>query len=181
MTNMTSPLIILDRDGTINIRKIDGYVMSIENVSIPYSLTKTLIQSLIKHRFLNFAFVTNQSCIGKGLITYEQSELVTEFAIKKFLNGNQSFNYNIYICPHIKEDNCSCRKPRTKLLEKAIIDFNADIINTWFIGDSDSDKEAADSLDIQFLQVCLNPDLCSIKHCFHDPISAILNILNSKM
>ena len=40
MTNMTSPLIILDRDGTINIRKIDGYVMSIENVSIPYSFIR---------------------------------------------------------------------------------------------------------------------------------------------
>ena len=171
-------LIILDRDGTLNIRNEDGYILKTQDLVIPFSLSDELSNALINNNFFNFSLVTNQSCINRGLIKIEDVLDISKKTLTTFLNSNDNFNYKIYICPHLPSEACRCRKPQTKLLEESISHFNSNLNRTWFIGDSESDRLAARALGIKFFQVCLKPKECSKIYCLHDPISALTRILN---
>lgn len=46
-----------------------------------------------------------------------------------------------YYCPHIKEDGCDCRKPKTKYAEDIINEYGIDTDNSWMIGDHPSDTQ----------------------------------------
>ena len=45
----------------------------------------------------------------------------------------------IYFCPHHPEDACSCRKPKTGLIEKAVKDFDINLSKSWIVGDDAKD------------------------------------------
>ena len=47
----------------------------------------------------------------------------------------------IYFCPHIPEDNCSCRKPTTGLLDLAAKELDFDPKTSFVIGDNTCDIE----------------------------------------
>jgi histidinol-phosphate phosphatase family protein len=51
---------------------------------------------------------------------------------------------DIFYCPHRPDENCSCRKPRTGLLEKAKEKYDIDFKSSWFIGDTESDVLAGE-------------------------------------
>jgi histidinol-phosphate phosphatase family protein len=42
----------------------------------------------------------------------------------------------LYYCPHIDEDNCGCRKPKTGMLIRAAKEHNIDIEKSYTVGDS---------------------------------------------
>lgn len=96
--------------------------------------------------------VTNQPMIAKGFITREQVE-ETNKVMETKLGSEQTFLDAIYLCPHhpdkgfegeiseLKID-CECRKPKPGLLINASKDFNIDLVNSWMIGDRDSDMQA---------------------------------------
>jgi D-glycero-D-manno-heptose 1,7-bisphosphate phosphatase len=46
-----------------------------------------------------------------------------------------------YVCPHLPEDNCTCRKPKTGLIDQAIVDFSIQKEGSFVIGDKESDIE----------------------------------------
>ncbi len=50
----------------------------------------------------------------------------------------------IYICPHIDEDNCNCRKPKIGMLEHASRKYHLDLSRCYVVGDSWKDMLAAD-------------------------------------
>jgi len=45
----------------------------------------------------------------------------------------------IYYCPHHPNDNCDCRKPKTKLLLQAAKDFDIDLKQSFVVGDLQMD------------------------------------------
>ena len=45
----------------------------------------------------------------------------------------------IYICPHTKENNCECRKPKTLFIDQATKKFKLDIKSCYMIWDKESD------------------------------------------
>ncbi|HIK02647.1 TPA: HAD-IIIA family hydrolase, partial [archaeon] len=42
----------------------------------------------------------------------------------------------IYYCPHTKDDNCNCRKPKPGMVKAAAKAHNIDLSRSWFVGDS---------------------------------------------
>ena len=42
----------------------------------------------------------------------------------------------IYVCPHLDENGCDCRKPAPGLLELAARDLNVDLSRSFLIGDT---------------------------------------------
>ena len=135
--------IFLDRDGTIN--EDVGYLYRIEDLEfIPGSLEA---MRLLQEDFLLF-IITNQQGISQKV-----------FSEKDFLDFNQKFLdileekgikiVEVYYCPHTKEDNCRCRKPKTFFLEKAERDHCLDIKNSYMIGDHSSDIETGLKLDMK--------------------------------
>lgn len=126
--------IILDRDGVIN--------EEIEYLHEPakFKFIKKALKGIKQMQDMGYkiVIVTTQAGIGLGYFTKEDYYKVNKVMLKGF------HDYGIivsktYFCPHNISDNCSCRKPKTGLIELAEKDLNLDIKRSWIIGDKTSD------------------------------------------
>jgi len=101
--------------------------------------------------FKNLGFltivITNQSGIGRGYFNKDFVEY-THAILKKKLHIDDFF-----YCPHTPEENCSCRKPKISLIEKAKIKHNIELSHSYFIGDSSKDVNTAINANITPIQV----------------------------
>lgn len=125
--------VFLDRDGTII--KDMGYINSVKDI-VFYDFTIASLQRLQK--YYKLFIVTNQQGIAKGLISHEQLDVIHNFILTK-LNAKNIAIQKIYYCPHSQEDNCDCRKPKTKFIIEAAEEFNIDLKTSFVIGDHLSD------------------------------------------
>lgn len=131
--------VFLDRDGVIN-RNLTNYVQSIENVHIiPRSLQA--IANLTKSEYA-IVIVTNQSAIGRRLITPEIAQQINKFIVNK-IQSTSGIIDGVYVCPHHPKTNCACRKPKPGMLIQAATDLNLDLEKSWLIGDAITDIQAA--------------------------------------
>jgi D-glycero-D-manno-heptose 1,7-bisphosphate phosphatase len=88
------------------------------------------------------AVCTNQSCIGRGLVSAEVVDRIhDECARIAALHGARFDGF--HVCPHRPEDACPCRKPRPGLLLDAARDHGYDLARSYFVGDAQRDVEAA--------------------------------------
>ncbi|MGA7248202.1 MAG: HAD-IIIA family hydrolase, partial [Candidatus Cybelea sp.] len=87
---------------------------------------------------LTLAVVSNQSGIGRGLITADQVDAVNR-RIDELLGPFAGF----FVCPHSPEDACECRKPKPKLILDAARALGVDPACCVVVGDRESDVEAA--------------------------------------
>jgi len=125
--------IILDRDGTLIEDR--NYAYKIEDLEILPGVIEGL--KLLQSNFV-FFIVTNQSGIGRGYYTFEDFEKFNTHLLE-ILDNNYIKILKTYYCPHLKEDKCDCRKPKTKFITEIINDFNVNIKESWMMGDHPSD------------------------------------------
>ena len=129
--------LFLDRDGVIN-KKLEGrYVSRWEEFDfMPKALQAVnILSKLFKRIFI----VTNQQGIGKGIMSQNDLLFLHQRMIKEVEKAGGKID-KIYFCPHLEKDNCNCRKPKTGMIEKAILDFpEIEVKNSYLIGDSPSD------------------------------------------
>jgi D-glycero-D-manno-heptose 1,7-bisphosphate phosphatase len=125
--------VILDRDGVLNVDK--GYVHRMED----FELLPRVIDALqLLPEDFRLIIITNQSGIGRGFYTEEQFlELMRN--VKRLFAQDGIHVDEVYYCPHLPSDNCSCRKPATELLERAVAQFGLDRKRCFVIGDHTSD------------------------------------------
>ena len=82
--------------------------------------------------------VSNQSGIGRGLITAEQVAAVNERV------GQLLGPFDVWeVCPHVAEDRCACRKPQPGMLLSAARRLGVDPARAVYIGDIGADMTAA--------------------------------------
>ena len=124
--------IFLDRDGVI-VEDI-GYHHKPEDLRIVPNAAEGL-KLLKDYRLI---VITNQSGIGRGYYKFQDYEKFNEYMIKE-LNEHKINIEKIYVCPHRPEDNCECRKPKTKLIKDAAKEFNIDLSKSFMIGDKKID------------------------------------------
>ena len=85
----------------------------------------------------------------------------------------------VYYCPHTIEAHCPCRKPQPGLLESAAQDWTLDLTRSVLVGDSQSDVEAARTMDCAAVLVSSSPHNSheSIAHQpWHSQVSVAKNI-----
>jgi D-glycero-D-manno-heptose 1,7-bisphosphate phosphatase len=141
--------IILDRDGVIN-KEGSGYIKTPQEWRpIPGSLEKIAQWSQKGYRM---AIATNQSGIGRGLMTERALENVHRFFEERLalLGGKIE---GIFYCPHHPEEGCICRKPKPGLLIQIAQRFKIDLKKAYFIGDSLIDLQAAQSVNCSSILV----------------------------
>ena len=151
MNRKLKKLIILDRDGVLveSPKYPERYILEANKVIIRESLNR-VIAHLQKE--VIFAVATNQQCVGKGLISREALEEI-HAKINQSVLKKGGIEMKFYVCPHLEIENCTCRKPRPGLLKKAIHESKVnEVENIFFIGDQESDANAAKALGIKYFQ-----------------------------
>lgn len=137
--------IFLDRDGVINRYPGDKeYVKSWEEFHFLPKVSQAL-RRLNEAGFKVFV-ISNQAGVLKGVYTRESLESITENMLKE-LGKHKVAISGVFYCIHRKEDNCSCRKPKTGLIDSAIKKLASDgyelsLKGSYFIGDTITDMEA---------------------------------------
>jgi histidinol-phosphate phosphatase family protein len=146
---VSDKLIILDRDGVLNRKPPENdYVKSMKELQINHRLIALLARIPIQ---VKIACATNQQGIEKGLLsTHTLGEIHGE--INKELRRVSSKEISFFVCPHLSSRNCHCRKPKPGLLFEAMKYFGCDEKSTIFVGDQDSDFEAAKNANISFIR-----------------------------
>jgi D-glycero-D-manno-heptose 1,7-bisphosphate phosphatase len=134
--------VFLDRDGVINRGFIvDGKSYAPRKIE-DFKLLPFVIQSvekLINNGFLVIV-ITNQPDIANGLLDIETLNLMHEKLITKLKLTD------IYFCPHSKNENCECRKPKPGMIYSAVKKYKINISNSFLVGDRASDIEAANAI-----------------------------------
>ena len=144
---MENRAVFLDRDGTINVDK--GYIHKIKDLEIIPGVVEGLKKIWAKYQLI---VVTNQSGINRGLYTKEDYLAVKDVLHSQLLTKGVYISAE-YFCPHISEDNCSCRKPKTGMLEQAAKDFNLKLNDCWMLGDNLSDIQAGKNAGCKTIQI----------------------------
>ena len=140
---MTTPrLVILDRDGVINVDSDDFIKSASEWEPIEGSLDA--IAALTQHGF-TVVVATNQSGIGRGLFDQGTLRAIHDkmCAAVRAAGGDIA---NIYVCPHAPNAGCDCRKPATGMFEQIQRDYQSTLENVPAIGDAARDLQAAASI-----------------------------------
>jgi len=134
-------VVFLDRDGVINEYPGDrNYVTCWDEFHfIPTSIEA--IKLLKKHGYKIFV-VSNQAGVAKGLYSKDDLDYITDNMLKSIRSRGADLD-GVYYCTHRDEDNCSCRKPKPGLINKALGVLGEKPAVCFFIGDSFRDMKAA--------------------------------------
>ena len=131
--------IFLDRDGVINQERKD-YVKKLDEFRI-LDKTSDAINIIKNHGFL-VIIITNQSAINRKLLSVQTLNKIHE-KLQSYLEKYDTSFDGVYFCPHIPSENCECRKPKPGLIVQAVTDFQIDLSQSYMIGDSETDVQAA--------------------------------------
>jgi len=148
------PAIFIDRDGVINYRRPGSYVLNWPQFTFIPGIREALNQ--IASLGLRMIIISNQAAVGKGLLDLAGLQKITA-RLYQTLAADGTFLAAAYYCTHRPDENCVCRKPKPALLQTAAADFDIDLSRSIFIGDSDTDVQAARAAGCA--SVLLNSDI----------------------
>lgn len=126
-------LVLFDRDGTLV-------------HDVPYNGDPALVRPVagarealerVRAAGLRVGLVTNQSGIGRGLITRDQAEAVNA-RVEELLGP---FDV-VVLCPHAPEEDCACRKPRPGMVLDACARMAVEPVVAAMVGDTGADVAA---------------------------------------
>lgn len=165
-------LIILDRDGVLIDPPVfpNRYILNSKEMVLRNQLMDEIARLQNK---MDFAVATNQQCIEKGLVS--ESELLrihSRINLEIINRGGLSLTF--YVCPHLAEKKCQCRKPKAGLLLAAINGATSNPRKSYcyFIGDQVTDEKAAQKANINFLYASKEAQVIEALKSIESSISA---------
>jgi len=142
-------LILLDRDGVLNEDRVD-YVKSLEELIMVAGSAAAV--GRLNAAGCKIAIVTNQSCIGREVITEEQLEQIHE-KIQRELTAYTGHIDKWYVAPDHPDRATARRKPGPGMMLEALEHFNVAPENAVLIGDALRDLQAAKAAGCHFILV----------------------------
>jgi histidinol-phosphate phosphatase family protein len=143
------PAVFLDRDGTLNVE--------VDRITDPAQL-ELIDGAVAAVKRLNRAgmlavVITNQPVIARGDCTEETLRLIHN-KLESLLGCGGAYLDGLYYCPHHPDRGfpgertelkifCDCRKPGIALIQQAAAELNIALQQSWLIGDSSIDLQAA--------------------------------------
>lgn len=143
---MGRPALFLDRDGVINVDK--GYVNRIQDIEIQAGIVDVIKDYRSRDHIV--IVVTNQSGIGRGYFTHQQYRACSAEIRRQLADSGAPVDAE-YHCPHVRYDNCECRKPRPGMILRAANAWGIDLARSTLIGDRQTDIEAGKAAGVGHL------------------------------
>lgn len=138
-------LIILDRDGVINLDS-DQFIKSPEEWKpIPGSLEAIARLNQAGYRVV---VSTNQSGVGRGLFDMPTLNAIHDKMHKACAMVGARIDA-VFFCPHTAESRCLCRKPKPGMLEEIAERYNVSLSGVPAVGDSLRDLQSAATMGAQ--------------------------------
>ncbi|TPE39567.1 D-glycero-alpha-D-manno-heptose-1,7-bisphosphate 7-phosphatase [Pontibacter mangrovi] len=139
--------VFLDRDGVLN-RERGDYTYALEDFEVLPGVPEAL--RLLKKNGYLLIVVTNQGGVAKGL--YNKANVLA--CHQKLQHACGSLIDAHYMAPgHPNFSASLARKPDSLMLEKAIAKYNIDPAQSWLVGDSLRDLEAAEKVGVRGILV----------------------------
>ena len=156
--------IFLDRDGVINENRAD-YVKSWDEFRFLPGAREAIAElTRAGHRLV---VCTNQAGIARGTIAQETVEDIHRRMIAGIAEMGGVIE-KVYYCPHAKDANCACRKPRPGLLLRARDELDIDLSDAFFIGDSMTDVRAGLAAGVHTMLVLTGLGLEQFREHHHE-------------
>ncbi|MBS0185191.1 MAG: HAD-IIIA family hydrolase [Proteobacteria bacterium] len=133
-------LVLLDRDGVINVSPGKSYVMSPSEMKLIKGAGNAI--ACLNKAQIKVAIITNQSIVGQGSLTLQDLDQIHEHLFLLLKKENASID-KIFFCPDAPYAPTHRRKPNPGMIHEALDFFKAEAQDTPFIGDSLTDLEAA--------------------------------------
>jgi len=118
---MSDIAVFLDQDGTL-----------IDDTHILPTVIEGL--RLLKLKSIKLIVVTNQPGIARGELT-SQEVSSTQSWLNRALKKHAATIDAFYVCPHVNDDHCVCRKPKAGLITQAVTEWKIDVTHSFIIGD----------------------------------------------
>lgn len=149
--------IFLDRDGVLIDNSEHYYIWKTDQILLIDGVVRNL-QMLLQKGFQLF-IISNQGGISRGLYSKNDIEKLHSALIQIFRRNNIEIS-EIAFCPHHSEiEKCLCRKPDSLMIEKLIAKYKLNKSESYLIGDSKSDMDAAQKVGIQGIQIIPNQNM----------------------
>jgi histidinol-phosphate phosphatase family protein len=132
------PAIFLDRDGVLIENRAD-YVREWSQVKVFPEAIKALSNSRLEN--YKIVIVTNQSAVGQDIISIDTALSINNRLVNLIRSQSGKLDH-AFLCPHIPDIGCECRKPKPGLLLQAAEKLSLDLKRSWMIGDAWSDIQA---------------------------------------
>ena len=101
-------LVILDRNGTINVNRDDFVKSDVEWTPLPGALEAV---ARLNHAGWHVVIASNQSGLGRGLFDVASLNLMHAKMYKMLASVGGRVDA-VFYCPHSPDENCNCRKPK---------------------------------------------------------------------
>ncbi|MFZ5862133.1 MAG: D-glycero-alpha-D-manno-heptose-1,7-bisphosphate 7-phosphatase [Nitrospirota bacterium] len=129
-------IVFLDRDGTLN--HDEGYMSDPNRLVLLPGAAEAV--AALNAAGVKAVVITNQSGVGRGLVTREDLERVHD-RLAALLARHGARLDGMYSCLHRPDEGCDCRKPGTALAVRAARDLGVNAARSAMIGDKSVDME----------------------------------------
>ena len=143
---MPTKVLFIDRDGTLIEEPADNQVDALEKVRLVEGVIPALLQ--LQDVGYRLVMVSNQDGLGTASFPEDAFRRCHDHVLALF--GSQGIEFDeIFICPHLPDDGCDCRKPRAGLLTRYLAETSIDPGGSAVIGDRSTDLELAERIGVQ--------------------------------
>jgi len=141
-------VLFIDRDGTLIEEPADQQVDALHKVR----LVPDVIGALQTLQALGYrlVMVSNQDGLGTSSFPQMDFDVCQTHVLALFASQGIHFD-EVFICPHLPDDGCDCRKPKAGLLTRYLASTDLDTSASAVIGDRETDMVLAERLGVQGL------------------------------
>ena len=131
-------LVILDRNGSVNLHRDDFVKSEVEWTPMPGALEAI---ARLNHAGWHVVIASNQSGLGRGLFDVATRNAM-HAKMHKMLAAVGGRVDAVFYCPHSPDEDCACRKPRPGLFQQIGERYGIDLADVPTAGDSLRDLQA---------------------------------------
>ena len=142
-------IIFIDRDGTIIREPRDKQIDSLEKLEFIPGIISGL--ALLRDAGFSLVMVSNQDGLGTKRYPKRAFQKVQQ-KILTLLDGEGIRFEKIFVCPHHTNDICSCRKPKTGLVDRFLKQNKIDESHSFVLGDRNTDVTFAKNIGLRSVQ-----------------------------